>query len=96
MSWTDRIWREFYGFMGGKNHMSANAASIYIHKNYSGSGAEAFGGEKEWPVVELKAAFPTHTDPEKVKKLATDLQQVLVNNGFWSPHKYGEAYDQTD
>lgn len=41
----------------GNNCETSNAHTVEIHKNYNGSGDDAFGGAREWPVVTVKVGF---------------------------------------
>lgn len=41
----------------GNNCETGNAHTIEIHKNYNGSGGDAFGGADEWPVVSASIGF---------------------------------------
>jgi hypothetical protein len=41
----------------GNDFETSNAHSVEIHKNYNGSGDDAFGGAREWPHVTALVGF---------------------------------------
>jgi len=41
----------------GNDFETGNAHTVEIHKNYNGSGDDAFGGAREWPCVTAEIGF---------------------------------------
>lgn len=52
------------------------AHEIGLIYNYNGSGADAFGGAKSWPVIELHSSFETYQE-KRAKKFADDLGKFV-------------------
>ena len=73
------------GLLGGKDHRSENAHTVRNGFNYNGSGEDAFGGAKSWPVVTATVSFPTGRD-DLAKRLTGDLKtfvdEFLTRNGL--------------
>jgi hypothetical protein len=53
-----------------------DAIWIEVHKNYNGSGPEAFGGAEEWPVITLRWSFDESASSQ-VDELRKQLQAFV-------------------
>lgn len=80
VDWTDSA-RVFFNReckMAG-NVVMSNGVSLELHKNYSGSGAAAFGGAKEWPHLTLRVAFPAGHEEQR-ESFAEKLRKFIDEN----------------
>lgn len=53
-----------------------NVYVIDVHSNYNGSGKQAFGGAKEWPVVDVQIAFEA-TEQAKAERFAVEIAKFV-------------------
>lgn len=73
-------WRETEfvrpALLGGPGHDSSNGCELREHRNYNGSGSEAFGGAKDWPVVTLHVGLPAGRE-DLQKELGERLRALV-------------------
>lgn len=66
----------------GNNCKTGNAHSVEIHKNYNGSGDDAFGGAREWPHVTAKIGFQVGEERRAIdfaRKLTKLIKSEFAN-----------------
>ena len=67
-----------------ENFDGIGSPSIYVElrKNYNGSGKDAFGGAKEWGVIQAHIAIPVNMSKETAIALHDDIIAVLEKHNF--------------
>jgi len=63
----------------GNDCLVNNAIEIVCKTNINGSGDEAFGGAKEWPVIKCEVPFCTGEE-EKAQKFYDKLKKFIEEN----------------
>lgn len=68
------------GPVAAPGYVSGNAAEIEVHKNYNGSGKQAFGGVHEWPAITMRIGLPADATAAEIALLVENLK--LAYDGF--------------
>lgn len=81
--WTKqkRVGRGFeYSRLGlnGRSSQSGNAHIVEVHWNYNGSGPQAFGGAREWPVVSAHVSF-VEGEEQRAEEFGAALRDFIDN-----------------